>query len=63
MLKRITTGAPWEAKVGYCRATSDGKRVVTVFHPGLIVCYDLDGALLWSRALNAEWSMLAAWTK
>ena len=27
MLKRITTGAPWEAKVGYCRATSDGKRV------------------------------------
>lgn len=27
MLKRITTGAPWEAKVGYCRATSDGNLV------------------------------------
>ena len=27
MLKRIRTGAPWEAKVGYCRATSDGRQV------------------------------------
>lgn len=27
MLERITTGAPWEAKVGYCRATSDGRHV------------------------------------
>lgn len=27
MLKRVRTGAPWEAKVGYCRATSDGRHV------------------------------------
>ena len=27
MVERVSTGAPWEAKVGYCRATRSGNHV------------------------------------
>lgn len=39
---------------GYtCGATpaSDGERVVAVFLPGLVVCYDLEGNLQWTHAV------------
>ncbi len=38
---------------GYCSATpvSDGSRVFTIFHTGLVVAYDLYGTRLWHRLL------------
>ena len=50
-------GSPGYTADGYvCGATpvSDGERIVALFHPGLAVCYDLDGNLLWTHGVSKD---------
>jgi len=50
-------GCDWNGAGRFlCGSTpaSDGERVLAVFHPGLMVCYDLAGNLLWRRVVVNE---------
>jgi hypothetical protein len=51
---KVPTACTWQGYVGYSDSApvSDGERVYAVFGQGQVVCYDLDGHLVWAKRLD-----------
>ncbi len=53
---KVSYSNTWSGYVGFSDAApaSDGERIYAVFGQGQIVCYDLQGKLLWAKRLESQ---------
>jgi outer membrane protein assembly factor BamB len=53
---KVSYSNTWSGYVGFSDAApaSDGERIYAVFGQGQVVCYDLEGKLLWAKRLESK---------